>query len=105
MKLFNQIIIKFCIFFLLENDKVSSLVSIALEYGNSDSETEYNSEEIKCENNESKSLKEIQVQTYRQNKEASSDEESESQDDSSSSDSSVIIQSNESDDSDDCLNK
>lgn len=88
-----------------KNDKVSSLVSIALEYGNSDSETEYNSEEIKCENNESKSLKEIQVQTYRQNKEASSDEESESQDDSSSSDSSVIIQSNESDDSDDCLSK
>ncbi|KAK1132280.1 hypothetical protein K0M31_016400 [Melipona bicolor] len=86
-----------------KSDKVSSLVSIAIEYGDSDSETEeYNTDEIKCDNNQSQPLKEVQNQTYRQNKEVSSSEESDTEDSSSSS--SSEIESIESD-SDDILSK
>ena len=88
-------------FLLTESDKVSSLVSIAIEYGDSDSEIECNTDEIKCDNNQP--LKEVQMQTYRQNKEVSSSEESDNEDSASSSDSSEI-ESIESD-SDDILSK
>ncbi|KAK9294885.1 hypothetical protein QLX08_010635 [Tetragonisca angustula] len=84
-----------------KSDKVSSLVSIAIEYGDSDSEIECNTDEIKCDNNQP--LKEVQMQTYRQNKEVSSSEESDNEDSASSSDSSEI-ESIESD-SDDILSK
>ena len=63
---------------------MSSLVSIALEYGDSDSEIECNTNEIKCDNNQSQPLKEVQMQTYRQNKEVSSSEESDSEDSANS---------------------
>ncbi|KOC65475.1 H/ACA ribonucleoprotein complex non-core subunit NAF1 [Habropoda laboriosa] len=88
-----------------KNDKMSSLVSIAVEYGNSDSETEDNSNQNECDNKQSKQLQGVHMQTYRQNIEASVSEESDSEDDfTSSSDSSIISQPNESD-SDDSSNK
>lgn len=82
---------------------MSSLVSIAIEYGDSDSEIECNTNEIKCDNNQSQPLKEVEMQTYRQNKEVSSSEESDNEDSTSSSHSSEI-ESIESD-SDDILSK
>lgn len=82
---------------------MSSLVSIAIEYGDSDSEMECNIDEIKCDNHQSQPLKEVRMQTYRQNKEVSSSEESDNEDSASSSDASEI-ESIESD-SDDILCK
>ncbi|XP_060820043.1 H/ACA ribonucleoprotein complex non-core subunit NAF1 [Bombus pascuorum] len=83
-----------------KSDKVSSLTSIAIEYGNSDSETEFNIDETKNDSNQSQFLNEVQMQTYRQNKEVSSSEESDSDDSTSSSDSSVIVESDDSDSDD-----
>ena len=79
-------------------DKPSSLSTIAMEYGNSDSETEDSTDLGKGENNEIIVLKEVQMQPYRSNIEASSSEESDSDDDTtSSSDSSIVAESNDSD--------
>ncbi|CAL7943546.1 unnamed protein product [Xylocopa violacea] len=86
-----------------KNDKSSSLVSIAVEYGSCDSESDDSSDKKLHNKSQSEPRKEIQVHTYRQNKESSS-EESYSDDDSTSSDSPVITESNESD-SDNCSNK
>ncbi|XP_076661527.1 uncharacterized protein LOC143365330 [Halictus rubicundus] len=78
-------------------NKLSSLTAIALEYGNSDSETE-SSSNLNIQNNDQPIvLKEVQMQSYRINNKSSS-EESDSEDDSSSiSDSSVLIESDDSD--------
>ncbi|XP_017882000.1 H/ACA ribonucleoprotein complex non-core subunit NAF1 [Ceratina calcarata] len=95
-----------------ESNKISSLSAIAIEYGSSDSEPEDETDQTKCEINQSEQLKEIQEQAYRQNKESSSSEESEtesedSDDDSSdSNDSSIVpIEPNESDSDDDSNKK
>ncbi|CAK9809061.1 H/ACA ribonucleoprotein complex non-core subunit NAF1 [Anthophora quadrimaculata] len=88
-----------------KNDKMSSLVSIAVEYGNSDSETEDNFNQNKCNNEQSEQLKRGCMQIYRKNIETLVSEESDSEDDfTSSSDSSIACLSNESD-SDDSSNK
>ncbi|XP_076182337.1 uncharacterized protein LOC143154264 [Ptiloglossa arizonensis] len=87
------------------SNKLCSLSNIAIEYGNSDSETESSSDLNKHENDETAILKEVEMQFYRSNKGALSSEESDSEDDSTTSnDSSVIVESNESD-SDDSTNK
>ncbi|CAK9832652.1 H/ACA ribonucleoprotein complex non-core subunit NAF1 [Anthophora retusa] len=88
-----------------KNDKMSSLVSIAVEYGNSDSETEDNFNQNKCDNEQSEQLQRGCMQIYRKNIEILVSEESDSEDDfTSSSDSSIACVSNESD-SDDSSNK
>ncbi|XP_076753035.1 uncharacterized protein LOC143424685 [Xylocopa sonorina] len=87
-----------------KNDKPSSLVSIAVEYGSCDSESDDNSDNELHDKSQSEPRNGSQMHTYRQNKELS-DEESCSDDDSTSSDSSVIIESNDSDSDDNSSNK
>lgn len=93
--------IKLYCFLLIATDKPSSLSTIAMEYGNSDSEAEDGTDLGKGETNEIVVLKEVQMQPYRSNKEASSSEGSDSDDDTtSSSDSSIAAESNDSDSDD-----
>ncbi|XP_043261171.1 H/ACA ribonucleoprotein complex non-core subunit NAF1 [Colletes gigas] len=86
------------------SNKLCSLANIAIEYGDSDSETESTSDFSKRENGKNIVFEEVQMESYRLNNGMSSGEESNSEDDSISSDSSIIIESNESD-SDDSTNK
>ncbi|XP_054015865.1 H/ACA ribonucleoprotein complex non-core subunit NAF1, partial [Hylaeus anthracinus] len=83
------------------SNKLCSLSNIALEYGDSDSETESNPDIDKHEDGEIDMLKEIQMQSYRLIS-SSSSEESDSEDDSTStdSDSSLNDKSSESDSND-----
>ncbi|XP_078040476.1 uncharacterized protein LOC144471830 [Augochlora pura] len=82
-------------------NKLSSLTTIALEYGDSDSETESSSSIHKQNYHQPVALKEVQMQPYRISTNKSSSEESDSEDDSTSiSDSSVSIDSDDSDNDD-----
>ncbi|XP_031831082.1 uncharacterized protein LOC116426376 isoform X2 [Nomia melanderi] len=85
------------------NDKLSSLTSIAIEYENSDSETESTLDLNKQKNDITTVAKEMQTQPYRIINNESSSEESDD-DSSSNTDCLVIIESNDSD-SDDSTNK
>ncbi|XP_053990219.1 H/ACA ribonucleoprotein complex non-core subunit NAF1, partial [Hylaeus volcanicus] len=87
------------------SNKLCSLSNIALEYGDSDSETESNPDIDKHEDGEIDMLKEIQMQSYRLIS-SSSSEESDSEDDSTSTDSNSSLNDKSSEsDSNDNTNK